>query len=232
MEKFATTNSRGNKQNNGRVSNSKSTAHPKPHRKSVKQTLKNLPQAQSLHAKNLLRKLSDEIKALGGDGIIRDDSQLAIALITNRLDKKQWNLRTVATELYRTSRLHQQTNFEQVSARVIEIVQNECSAMVPEEDLPSANRAVVQFLLPPLKNIFMHILNSMDTQNFHADLVRADKLHDQQVKQSLTPTSENANFVVDLSDENDDSDDEDGEIIESDSHQTVKPEASLSDCSE
>lgn len=123
-----------------------------------------LPDNQAQRARHLLGRLKQELRKLGHNGYVREDSQLAISFVCNRLDRSKWNLRSVATEIYKTSRLYEATNFGDVSRCIVEEAARGCAQLVDPHDFAVVRRTAIHFLVPALKNVYTQLFSLMDAK--------------------------------------------------------------------
>jgi len=152
------------------------------HRNTLSGVISRLPDAQAKRARHLLSRLKQELKKLGHDGFVREDSQLAISFISGRLDRQKWNLRSVATEIYKTTQLYTHTNFSHVSHEIVDHVTRACGEFLPPNHTEIVKRTAVLYLIPALKNVYMQLftlLEEDDNVNKH--------INDTQAAQSCEP---------------------------------------------
>lgn len=149
----------------------------RPQRATLSNIISRLPEPQAQRAQRLLTKLKQELRQIGHSGYVREDSQLAISFISGRLDRQNWNLRTVATEIAKTSRLYEETNFAQVSRRIVADVIASCSPCVRQEDMPIVQRTAIHFLVPALKSVYTQLFPLMDAANEECKLVYLQQQH-------------------------------------------------------
>lgn len=180
-----------------------------PSRLTLSGAISRLSEPDAQRARHLLTRLKQELKKLGHNGFVREDSQLAISFIMDRLDRNKWNLRSVATEIYRTSRLYEETNFADLSHGIVEDVVENCAQLVAREDRSVVRRAAVHFMVPALKSVYMQLFSLMDAYSCNSSTTPSE----------AEPSPVDAHLVIDLRD-----DDEEEEREEDDEEEDEEEE--------
>lgn len=219
----------------------RTSRNPKRHvaKPTLSSMISRLPDSQAQRARHLLSRLKQELKKLGHSGFVREDSQLAISFVSGHLDRQKWNLRTVATEIFKTSRLYEETNFAEVSHRIIHDVIHSCNGLVDPRDRAVVKKTAIHFMIPALKSVYTQLFSLIDAKNnddahqeqavaHHAYGTATTHAHPY-ASQCAMPIESDPNLVIDLHcDDDDDEDDHTLEENENNDTQARSPSSSSS----